>query len=182
MTAASGCLPTDYLGVAGPGDVGAGAACRARRHDDFSYSPVFGVDQQNHVVVELEILKVLGGGNLSGNFRRQLLWEHRWWQRGADSRLESCRRLALFALEALHDRLFLLSRQIELCRRSDSNTSEKRDHNCATINTLTHDVSPACPRHGSLNARCGRSVPCDFDELVSKSCIAAPRKAQFNLG
>jgi|SRR5215470_19717421 len=45
-------------------------ACRARRREDVSDSPVFGVDQQNRVVIELDILKVLRGRNLSGDIRR----------------------------------------------------------------------------------------------------------------
>src|SRR5258707_859915 len=141
-------LPMDALsrGAWGGGYRGGRGARRAGRHDDFSNSPVLRGDQQELIVVEYGIFEVFGERNLSGDIRRQPTHRHGLRYRCPDPGQESCRSgLTSFGLDALQDGLLLLSCQIELCRCGNSDTSEKRGCNSATISILTHDVSPGLP-------------------------------------
>jgi hypothetical protein len=141
-------LPTDALSRGGWGGRyrGGRGTCHTRRRDDFSNSPVVRVDQQDLIVVELGILEVFGGRNLTGDTGRQLTHRHGLWYRCTDPGQESRRGgLTPFGLDALQDGLLLLGCQIGLCRCGNSNTSEKRGCNSATISILTHDVSPGLP-------------------------------------
>src|SRR5579871_5134164 len=92
---------------------GSGPRC-ARWHKDLRDPPVFRVDQQDLVVLQLGEFETLSGWHLIRDMGRQPMQRHRWRNHRADGGVESRRGgVAPFALDALHDGLLLLRRQIK---------------------------------------------------------------------
>src|SRR5262249_38084431 len=112
--------------------------------------------------------------NLGGDTGRQVTHRQRLRHGCTNPGEEPCwSGLTLFGLDALHDGLLLLRRQIDLCRRGNSSTSEEYGCDCAMISTPTHDVSPVCPRRFLLT--------CVVTGCSIKKRRPAPRQIQFSL-